>query len=223
IAVVEPRHRRQLALLARRAGWRLEAVPERLPGSVRDEVDRLRREIARRAEDVDPVEMLLLEPLFQAYGAADVAAALSGWLREDLPAEKLPGAVRPESPGRAEQAEPSGGEAPSRGRESKRRRPAGRRGRPDRGEGPGGGGRPQSNWTRLFIKVGETDGVGPGDLVGAITGESDVVGSQIGKIDIRETYSLVEVEPDVADHVIRELSGSTIRGRTPEVRRDRSQ
>lgn len=229
IAVVEPRHRRQLALLARRAGWTLTPVAERIPGGARDEVERLRRAIARRTEAVDPVEMLLLEPLFQAYGAADVAAALSGWLREDLPAEKLPGAARPESRGRDREPGPSADRTSSRdrGRSGDRgrqgRRPAGERGRPDRGGGPKGGGRARSDWTRLFIKVGETDGVGPGDLVGAITGESDVVGSQIGKIDIRETYSLVEVEPDVADHVIRELSGSTIRGRTPEVRRDRSQ
>lgn len=225
IAVVEPRHRRQLALLARRAGWRLEAVAERVPGGARDEVERLRRAIAERAEDVDPVEMLLLEPLFQSYGAADVAAALSAWLREDLPPDRLPGAGRPTSGERAAGEEPPRESRPSRDRGRQGRRPAGRRGRPDRGEGPEGGGgqRPASHWTRLFIKVGEKDGVGPGDLVGAITGESDVVGSQIGKIDIRETYSLVQIEPDMADHVIRELSGSTIRGRQPEVRRDRDQ
>lgn len=220
IAVVEPRHRRQIALLARRAGWTLKAVGERIPASDRDEIERLRREIGRRAEEVDPVEMLLLEPLFHEHGAADVAAALSGWLRQDLPEEKLPGAGRPA------QEEPSAGgvEPDTVGAESRPRRPAGRRGRPDRGDEPATSKPDQeSAWTRLFIKVGEQDGVGPGDLVGAITGESDAVGSQIGKIDIRETYSLVEVEPEIADHVIRELSGSTIRGRTAEVRRDRKQ
>jgi ATP-dependent RNA helicase DeaD len=63
--------------------------------------------------------------------------------------------------------------------------------------------------------------VRPGDLVGAITGETDAVGGQIGKIDIRDSYSLVDVETGIADHVIRELSGAAIRGRRVEVRRDR--
>lgn len=221
IAVVEPRHRRQMALLADRAGWRLQAVGERVPASLRDEVERLRREISRRAADVDPVETLLLEPLFHSHGAVEVAAALSGWLREDLPAEKLPGAARPDH-GETSAA----GGAPERTRSDgpeREPRPSGRRGRP--GREPAGAGRQGkgAGWTRLFVKVGEQDGVGPGDLVGAITGESDAVGGQIGKIDIRETYSLVEIEPDVADHVIRELDGSTIRGRQAEVRRDRNQ
>lgn len=224
IAVVEPRHRRQMALLASRAGWSLTAVGERIPASYRDETERLRREIGRRAERVDPVEMLLLEPLFQSHGAAEVAAALSGWLREDLPEEKLPGAARPVTEERAGAGAPSEEAGGSRKRKREPRRPAGRRGRPGRGKkARGGKSREEGAWTRLFIKVGEEDGVGPGDLVGAITGESDAVGGQIGKIDIRETYSLVEIEPDIADHVIRRLDGSTIRGRKAEVRRDRKQ
>ncbi len=221
IAVVEPRHRRQLALLARRAGWTLRPVGQRIPASLRDEIDRLREEIGRRADRVDPLEMLMLEPLFESHGAAEVAGALSSWLRADLPEDRLPGAARPTP------EEPSGEAAPpERGaaeRQRQRRRPRGQRGRPDRGKARSAKPQREGSWTRLFIKVGEEDGVGPGDLVGAITGESDAVGSQIGKIDIRETYSLVQVDPDVADHVIRELSGSTIRGRTAEVRRDRKQ
>lgn len=216
VVVVEPRHRRQLELLAARAGWPLQEVGEPVPAAARGEIERLRDHIARRADRVDPVEMLLLEPLFESHGAAAVAAALSGWLREDLPEERLPGGARRAA------AEPGGGE-PEERRGEARGRPAGRRGRAVGGKEPGAGREPDSAWTRLFIKVGERDDVGPGDLVGAITGESDAVGSQIGKIDIRETYSLVEIEPEIADRVIRDLSGSTIRGREAEVRRDRKQ
>ena len=222
IAVVEPRHRRQLALLARRAGWALRAVAERIPASLRDEIDRLREEIGRRADRVDPVELLLLEPLFESHGAAEVAGALSGWLREDLPEEKLPGAARPTTGAPSAETE-AASERGAGERQRQRRRPRGQRGRPDRKKARSAKPQEEGAWTSLFIKVGEQDGVGPGDLVGAITGESDAVGSQIGKIDIRETYSLVQVDPDVADHVIRELSGSTIRGRKAEVRRDRKQ
>jgi ATP-dependent RNA helicase DeaD len=82
-------------------------------------------------------------------------------------------------------------------------------------------GPPPKAWVRLFVAVGEKDGVGPGDLLGAIAGEAGVEGSQVGKIDIRDTFSLVEVIPGVADKIIRSLNGTTIRGRAVRVDHDR--
>jgi len=82
-------------------------------------------------------------------------------------------------------------------------------------------GPPPKTWVRLFVAVGEKDGVGPGDLLGAISGEAGVEGSQVGKIEIRETFSLVEVNPGVADKIIRGLNGTTIRGRAVRVDHDR--
>jgi ATP-dependent RNA helicase DeaD len=102
-------------------------------------------------------------------------------------------------------------------------------GKPDpSGGGPGsgsgrdaGGGPPPKAWVRLFMAVGEKDGVGPGDLLGAIAGEAGVEGSQVGKIEIRDTFSLVEVNQGVADKIIRNLNGTTIRGRAVRVDHDR--
>jgi ATP-dependent RNA helicase DeaD len=82
-------------------------------------------------------------------------------------------------------------------------------------------GPPPKTWARLFVAVGEKDGVGPGDLLGAIAGEAGVEGSQVGKIEIRDTYSLVEVVSESADTVIRRLNGTTIRGRAVRVDHDR--
>jgi ATP-dependent RNA helicase DeaD len=76
-------------------------------------------------------------------------------------------------------------------------------------------------WQRLFISLGERDGIGVKDLVGAITGEAGIDGSQIGKIEIKDTVSLVEVEEPVAEKVIRALNGTTIRGRSVRVDFDR--
>lgn len=83
------------------------------------------------------------------------------------------------------------------------------------------GGPPPKAWVRLFVGVGEKDGVGPGDLLGAIAGEAGVEGSQVGKIEIRETFSLVEVTPASADRIIRSLNGTTIRSRSVRVDYDR--
>lgn len=77
-------------------------------------------------------------------------------------------------------------------------------------------------WTRLFLNVGERDGVRRGDLVGAITGEASIPGSQIGKITLHETYALVEVATSVAEHVVERLTGVSIRGRRVLARPDRA-
>jgi ATP-dependent RNA helicase DeaD len=76
-------------------------------------------------------------------------------------------------------------------------------------------------WTRLFVSIGEMDGVKPSDLLGALTGESGVDGSSFGKIEIRDTYSLVEVRPPEAERVIKAVNGSSIRGRSARVDYDR--
>jgi len=104
-------------------------------------------------------------------------------------------------------------------------RPAAMKGR-ETGGGEAAGteiqpGPPPKTWARLFVAVGEKDGVGPGDLLGAIAGEAGVEGSQVGKIEIRETFSLVEVVSSVAEKVIRRLNGTTIRGRAVRVDHDR--
>jgi ATP-dependent RNA helicase DeaD len=76
-------------------------------------------------------------------------------------------------------------------------------------------------WVRLFVGVGEKEEIGPGDLLGAIAGEAGVEGSQVGKIEIRETFSLVEVNAGVAERVIKGLNGTTIRGRSVRCDYDR--
>ncbi|HMN10610.1 MAG TPA: DbpA RNA binding domain-containing protein, partial [Gemmatimonadaceae bacterium] len=76
-------------------------------------------------------------------------------------------------------------------------------------------------FTRLFINVGERDGARKGDFVGAITGEAGLSAEQIGKIELRDTFSIVEVGGEVAEKVIAALTGKTIRGRQVMAREDR--
>ncbi len=87
-----------------------------------------------------------------------------------------------------------------------------------REKGPERATQPLPAWTRLYFGVGRRDGVRPADLVGAITGESSVRGDRIGRIEIRDTFSAVEVAAPVADQVIKALAGATIRGRPTNVR-----
>ena len=78
-----------------------------------------------------------------------------------------------------------------------------------------------ATFTRLFLSIGARDNIRPGDLVGAITGEAGIKGDQVGRVDIRDTFSVVEIAAAVADKVIRALNGTTMRGRSLRVDYDR--
>ncbi len=71
----------------------------------------------------------------------------------------------------------------------------------------------------LYIAMGRSAGMRPGDLVGAIANESGLEGREIGPIRIADHYSVVGVPEREADRVIGVLNGSTIRGKATKVRR----
>ena len=80
--------------------------------------------------------------------------------------------------------------------------------------------RSSASMTRLFVSVGSRDNVKPGDLVGAIANQAGVTSASIGKVDVRESHSVVEVSADIAELVIEKVTGTEIRGRRAIVRRD---
>ncbi|HET7621714.1 MAG TPA: DEAD/DEAH box helicase [Gemmatimonadaceae bacterium] len=67
--------------------------------------------------------------------------------------------------------------------------------------------------TRLFVNAGERDGISARDLVGAIANEAGIPGGRIGKVELRENHSLVEVPLDRAQQIATRLTGVTLRGR----------
>jgi ATP-dependent RNA helicase DeaD len=75
---------------------------------------------------------------------------------------------------------------------------------------------------RLYVGAGRDAGVRPGDLVGAITGETGLTGRDVGAIEIHQRFALVEVPEGAADDVVKALRGTLIKGRKAIVRRDRT-
>jgi len=73
---------------------------------------------------------------------------------------------------------------------------------------------------RLFLNLGEKDGVRAQEIVVAITGEAGIPGSQVGKVEVRDTHSIVEVAAAVAELVVTKLNGSAVRGRKVQARID---
>ena len=142
----------------------------------RDRAEALRERVAAllTTGSVD-AELALLDPLFERFDPAEVAAALLA-LQREAGAGRWDAVVA----------------APVEGARVK-----------------------------VFVGLGKKDRASAKDLVGALIREAGVPKGDIGRIDVRETFSLVEVTAGAADRAVRGLTGTTIRGRRVLARLDR--
>lgn len=82
--------------------------------------------------------------------------------------------------------------------------------------------RPQSSErVKVHVNVGKKDRAGAKDIVGALIREAGLSRDDVGRIDVRETFSVVEVAGTAAERAVARLSGMTIRGRRVSARLDR--
>lgn len=205
--LVEPRELAHLRDIARRAGFFAQpagvAGDEPVSGSA--ELRAFRGELRRALREEDlAAQMLILEPLFEDFTPTEIAAAASALLRRKRPAASAADAMPPAAAAARQAGEP--------------RTTSAMRGAPG---GHADAGAPPNAYARLFVSLGERDGVRANDLVGAIAGEANIPGTAIGKIEIRDTFSIVEVPADAAGKVISSLNGTTIRNRSVRVDYDR--
>jgi ATP-independent RNA helicase DbpA len=70
----------------------------------------------------------------------------------------------------------------------------------------------------LCINGGRKEKLRPGDIVGALTGEAGIPGSQVGKIAVFDFQAFVAVERGIAKQALKRLSEGKIKGRTYKVR-----
>ena len=76
-------------------------------------------------------------------------------------------------------------------------------------------------WVKVWVGVGKKDRASAKDLVGALIREAGLSKEDIGRIDVRDSFALVELAAGAAEKAVRGLAGATIRGRRVAVRRDR--
>ncbi|WP_270203220.1 MULTISPECIES: DEAD/DEAH box helicase [unclassified Coprococcus] len=75
----------------------------------------------------------------------------------------------------------------------------------------------EDGMVRLFINIGKKLRVRPGDILGAIAGESGMDGKLIGTIDMYDKYTFVEVPREYAREVLNAMKNVKIKGKTVAV------
>ncbi|GAB2682347.1 DEAD/DEAH box helicase [Thalassiella azotivora] len=206
ITLAEPREHRMLKTVERATRQRIHV--ETVPSTADLRARRL--ELTRAAlhellvEDDLEAYRVVVETLSDDFDVMQVALAAVRLAHEATTGaaddEEIPQVSAP----RDESGRRAGGEGGGRGERTVRPRKAVR---------PGA--------VRLFVGAGRSAGMRPGDLVGAITGETRLSGRDVGGIEITDRFSLVEVPQDAADEVVSALSRTRVKGRRVQVRRDR--
>lgn len=72
----------------------------------------------------------------------------------------------------------------------------------------------EEGMVRLFINIGKKQNVRPGDVLGAIAGESGMPGKLVGTIDMFDKYTFVEVPQDRARDVLMAMDHAKIKGKS---------
>ena len=71
----------------------------------------------------------------------------------------------------------------------------------------------QERMARLFINIGKSQRVTPGDILGAVAGESGIPGRLVGSIDMYDGYTFVDVPAEYAEDVLNAMSHARIKGK----------
>lgn len=193
----------------RKVGWMEQATGQKmtempLPDEAairahRDEVFH-HRVVAALTKGAEEQQTLVERLVEEGHDAIQLACAFAAMARADeAPIGRL------QAP-RKERAPREGGSA----------KPGARR---ERGERPRA---PSEGMTRYRVSVGHKDGVKPGQLVGALANEGGIEGARIGRIDIRNAFSVVELPSGLPSTILTKMARARVAGRPLEISEDRA-
>lgn len=75
----------------------------------------------------------------------------------------------------------------------------------------------EEKMARLFINIGKAQRITPGDILGAVAGESGIPGRMVGSIDMYDGYTFVDVPGRYADDVLKAMAHAKIKGKNIHV------
>jgi ATP-dependent RNA helicase DeaD len=213
ITIAEPREKRHI-----KAIQRLTKAPfpvEELPTVAALKKRRLEQTEAALAEELGKADKDLapfraaVESLTAGFEPAEIAAAALKLAHEASGRPIDESEIAPVSaPKKGKRPPVKNGRPPANGR------PFGKPGRKGKNQ-------PAGDSTRLFFSVGRSASVTPKDLVGAIANEGGITGQQIGAIEVKENFSLVDVPSHSAAGVIKSMRATRIKGRKATIRLER--
>ncbi len=223
ILFVAPRERHLLRAIERATSQPIEVM--NLPSAQAVNEKRLEKFKQRitdtlAADDLEPFANLIED--FERESGADtrmIAAALARLVQGDTPLLLAPDP--PQAPPIVREPRKSTREfgdeprKPRAARESANRefgegKPRASRERADSG--------PDAGMARYRVEVGHVHGVRPGNIVGAIANEAGLDSSAIGRIGIRDEYSLVDLPDDLPAEVIEHLRKVWVSGQRLRLR-----
>ncbi|MDP9805423.1 ATP-dependent RNA helicase DeaD [Trueperella bonasi] len=204
LTFVTPRERSRLRRIEQITGAQMTQVELPTPA----EVSRLRaRRLVNQAKDRYQIGRLsVYREVIDEFRTEQIQSE-EGLSPEDLIAALLALGVRDPGPQSDDEPDTLTASFDSRDERDKRRS----KNKPRTFDGDG---------TMYRVEVGRRDGVSPGAIVGAITGEGGLDGSQLGRIDIFPTFSLVEIEKEIDSRTQKRIANAKVSGRNLNISRD---
>ena len=230
VTFLTPKEKGKLRQIERLTGSRLEEITLPSPADVSEH--RARKLLSKAAARHERGRLDMYLPLVTS-SARDLDIDV-----EELAATLLALAVGDEGPRRREDRDR--GERPHRarreenldsegtflsasfegGREKNRRGDRGDRGEGHRSATRSGRREHEGPGTVYRVEVGHRDRVLPGAIVGALANEGGIEGSDIGKIDILQSFSLVTIYADLSPEQLSVMGRATFAGRELRIRPD---
>ncbi|EGF55571.1 DEAD/DEAH box helicase [Actinomyces sp. oral taxon 170] len=230
VTFLTPKEKGKLRQIERLTGSRLEEITLPSPADVSEH--RARKLLSKAAARHERGRLDMYLPLVTS-SARDLDIDV-----EELAATLLALAVGDEGPRRREDRDR--GERPHRarreenldsegtflsasfegGREKNRRGDRGDRGEGHRSAIRSGRREHEGPGTVYRVEVGHRDRVLPGAIVGALANEGGIEGSDIGKIDILQSFSLVTIYADLSPEQLSVMGRATFAGRELRIRPD---
>ncbi|QWF70392.1 DEAD/DEAH box helicase [Methylomonas paludis] len=203
ILFVSPREKRLLANIEQATKQKVEEM--QLPSTEFINNTRITRFKQRITDTLAAEELSFYSQLINQYQvehdvpAADIAAALAKLLQGDTPLLLKEPSKKP----RKDDDRKSGDFDRDRDRGPKRER-----------------GRSAQVEMELFrLEVGRSDGIKPGNIVGAIANETGIDGDHIARIKIEENYSTVELPAGMPKDLLQALKKVRVGGKTLNISR----
>lgn len=216
ILFVTPREKRMLYAIENATRKKIELME--LPSTDLINNRRIEKFKQRITDTLEGVDLTLFSEMIEQYQrehdtpALQIAAALAQLSQGDSPFLLQNKPQRRADKSWAKETKP---QRDRKGREERSRRDGPRNERKSdgprserRNDGP-----PSEGMERYRIAVGHDHGVMPGNIVGAITNEADIEGRHIGRINIYDDYSLIDLPAGMPAETFEALKKVWVSGR----------